>query len=360
MRKTRWIFVYLCALLIFISFFIYIDLKEVRKPYSHVNFSAIRTVGYTQLVPDAPNLRKDNGQKLKTYYGDDKQYDLRIIVVVYNRAKSLLRLLTSLNEAEYDSDSVKLEVWIDRSEDDRIDSSTVETAKSFEFKHGEYSVIPHPHHVGIYGQWLTTWKPKVNSSEIAVILEDDLTVSPYFYKYLKLVHQQYDKNPEVNGYSLQGSSCKHSDKDTSTLEGPKGSPVFLYPVLGTWGFSPNRRNWVKFLDWFAVAYSNHSFQPYVPGSIVTRWYREFQKLGKTKSMWSIWHIYYAWKNKEFTLYSNFEGHAGLTANWLEPGLHYGKSKNKATNRLLTVWKPEYEHLPEKLVHLDMSGKIIPP
>ena len=242
-------------------------------------------------------------EKSKTVY----PVDLRIIVIVFNRAKSMLRLLDSLNFAEYGDDSVKVEVWFDRSLDGLVDQITLETANSFVFKHGNYSVYTHDKHVGIYGQWLSTWVPCIDSSEIAVILEDDLTVSPLFYKYLKLVHKKYDHSREINGYSLQGISIKHGGSGTSRLAVPLANTVFLYPVLGTWGFSPNTRNWVTFLNWFSKAYANETFQPYVPGNIVTKWYKALQKQGKAGGVWSIWHIYHAWKAKEYTLYSNFEG-----------------------------------------------------
>ena len=244
---------------------------------------------------------KETFEKSETNY----QFDLRVIVIVFNRAKSMLRLLDSLNVAEYGKDRVKVEVWIDRSKNGKVDKITLETANSFVFKHGNYSVLNHDKHAGIYGQWLSTWAPSANSSEIAVILEDDLTVSPHFYKYLKLVHKKYDHSREINGYSLQGISIKHGGN--GMLKVPRNNTVFLYPVLGTWGFSPSTRNWGNFLKWFSKANVNETFQPYVPGNVATSWYKSHQKSRSAGNMWSMWHIYHAWQAKEYTLYSNFEG-----------------------------------------------------
>lgn len=284
-------------------------------------------------------------------------YDFRIIVIVYNRDKSLLRLLNSLNEAYYGSDKVKLEVWIDRSVDGNVSQLTLHTANNFTFIHGNYSVKVHSKHAGIFGQWVKTWKPDRKNSEQAVILEDDLTVSPYFYKYLKLVHKAYDNRKDINGYSLQGVSIKHHVDDNSPLAAPNDSIVFLYPVIGTWGFSPNRRNWIKFMKWCEKAVQNVIFQPSVPDNIATDWFQSLKKAGKANSMWSIWHIYYAWKHKEFTLYPNFGEHAGLSVNWQEKGLHYSGDEGGPTNKLLTEWKTEYEILPNNPVILDIKGKI---
>lgn len=298
------------SLVLLVSVFIgiYFSWNVTEKRITHVNFTRLWSDNLIAVVPKYAVLSNSSQESLsKTYTVLDQQYDLRIIAIVYNRAKSLQRLLKSINEAEYGTDSVKLEVWIDRSVDGNFDLTTFDVADSFNFSHGQYSVYVHSKHVGIYGQWLTTWKPKINSSEIAVILEDDLTVSPHFYKYLKLVHKKYDNIEEINGYALQGSSIKHYVHDTSVLVGPKDSHVFLYPVLGTWGFSPCTKNWIKFIDWFPQAHNDQNFVPIIPDNIVSSWYKEFMRTGKTEGIWSIWHIYFAWKETEYTLYCNFKG-----------------------------------------------------
>ena len=251
------------------------------------------------IITGNPLLQNENNK--------ESQFDLRIIVITYNRPESLLRLLNSLNNAEYFNESVKIEVWVDISEDGSKDILTIEAANKFEFKHGPYEVHVRETHAGIYGQWLTSWKPSIFSSEIGVILEDDLTVSPFFYKYIKAVHNKYDSYPEINGYALQGYSIKHHIRDISTLEGPNGSFVFLYPVLGTWGFSPITTKWIAFLDWFYSLRTSTDVNPYVPDNIASEWFYTFLTQGEANKMWSMWHIYYAWLNDQYTLYSNFPG-----------------------------------------------------
>jgi hypothetical protein len=63
-------------------------------------------------------------------------------------------------------------------------------------------------HVGLYGQWMGLWQPTEETKEMAVIFEDDLTVSPFFYRYLKNVHAKYGSVPYINSYALQ-CSMKH-------------------------------------------------------------------------------------------------------------------------------------------------------
>ena len=164
----------------------------------------------------------------------DNDFDLRVVVITFNRANSLKRLLDSLNKAEYAGDGVKVEIWIDRSQTGVIHEPTVDVAKNFQFFHGSSEVIIRPVHAGLYGQWLTTWHPMLTTTEIAVILEDDITVSPYFYKYLKTAHKKYDSFPDINGYSLQGVSIKHGT-GTGKLDIPKQNCVSL-PGVRDLGF----------------------------------------------------------------------------------------------------------------------------
>lgn len=286
-------------------------------------------------------------------------YKLYIIVLVYDRYWSLIRLLDSVNSALFYSDRVKLQVWIDRSANGSYCPITYQTAKNFTFRFGDYEVKVHPRHVGLFGQWLTTWVPEPESKDIAVILEDDLTVSKYFYKYIKLVHEKYDNVSEINGYSLQGGMKRLSVGKRKRLTAPHTSNVFLYPSMGPWGFSPKNRNWRKFLDWFNSPEGHEKTQPFIPEHVAWFWYNSFRKKGKADTMWTIWHRYYAWKNNEYTMFCNFRGFAGLANNYMEPGLHVGGSRKKS-NPLLTHWDSQYEHLPvpEEVPRLDLKGNLI--
>lgn len=89
----------------------------------------------------------------------------------------------------------------------------------------------HTKHVGIYGQWIGTWNPAPDSNEIAVILEDDLTVSRHFYQWLINVHRKYDDRTDLAGYALQGRSMKHGGA-AGNLRGPDKDVCFMYPILG--------------------------------------------------------------------------------------------------------------------------------
>lgn len=288
-----------------------------------------------------------------TYFRNN--IDLRIIVITYNRADSLLRLLNSLQNAHYFGDRVVIEIWLDRSKYGWFSMRTVSIARQFVFVSGKCDIYVHDNHVGIRGQWLDTWKNYQDEKEIAVILEDDITVSPFFYKWLKLTRKQYGHMKEVNGFSLQGWTIRHSDGDCC-VKVPKKYNVFLYPTLGTTGFSPNNKQWKAFKDWFSKLKSETTEIPVVPNHVASKWYKT-----EKDSMWEMEYLYFTWKQHQYTLYPNFEDNKGLSFNWLEDGLHYsGQAVDlEAANKgLVMTWKTEYGKLPRIPVVVNNSGEIL--
>ena len=111
-----------------------------------------------------------------------------------------------MNEAEYFNDMVVIEVWIDRSKYGTIDDRTYQVATHCKFDKGDLNVMNHTDHVELYGQWMGLWPHIQDVKEIAVIFEDDVTVSPFFYRYLKVVHAKYDSSPNINSFALQCSA----------------------------------------------------------------------------------------------------------------------------------------------------------
>ncbi|XP_069103176.1 uncharacterized protein [Argopecten irradians] len=279
--------------------------------------------------------------------------DLRVIVITFDRADSVGRLLESLNNADYLGDKVGIDVWIDRSDSGDINDEVFAVAREFRFKHGEVYIHNQTRHVGRTGQWMNTWVPCPPCKEIAVILQDELTVSKYFYKWLKNVHAKYDSLQYINGYSLQGYSIKHGGT-SGRLRGPEDSIVFMYPIIGTMGFSPSKENWIKFIHWYERTTKIPSFLPIIPGILQTVWYKQSIKQGTTDKMWYIWHIYHSWKMNQRSMYPNLPGSVGLTVKWDEND--DTEMDNKYCS-LLGAWEPRFDDLPDEPIHLNVKGQI---
>jgi len=72
--------------------------------------------------------------------------DLRVVVITFNRADSLLKLLRSLDTLVLDADRAALEIWIDRDRNGGdVDQRTLDVASSFSWERGLTRV-----HVQVY------------------------------------------------------------------------------------------------------------------------------------------------------------------------------------------------------------------
>ena len=295
-----------------------------------------------------------------------EEVDFRIIVMTYRRPASLLLLLESLDRLEMDGDTAILEIWIDRDKvTDAADCETLEVAALFNWTRGVRRVHVHQQHVGIYGQWIDTWRPRTDGNELALLLEDDMTVSPYVYRWIKAAHRQYGSRTDVAGYTLQSEEVS---KATGTginhkLTGPEGDSTYLFKRIGTWGFAPNPQHWVAFQDWYHLASLDDTFRPYVPNApIITKWYKEQEKQGRQDHMWSMWHVYYTDTNNIFTLYNNLEMSVTeenilLAENRRESGLHFSGAwfPSFRSSKILEKWSEQYTKFPNNPVMFDWNG-----
>jgi len=80
---------------------------------------------------------------------------------------------------------------------------------------------------------MTVWRPAEPAAsgaepEIALILEDDMSVSAYYWRWLRAAHRAYDQRSDVSGYSVSHPEMEHSTG--SVLEVPVNHTVFMYPV----------------------------------------------------------------------------------------------------------------------------------
>ena len=98
------------------------------------------------------------------------------------------------------------------------------------------------------GQWIDTWRPRDNSdAELGLILEDDLSVSPFAYRWLRAVHRAYRHRTDFVGSSLTSDDMTIlSPSMKGSLAAPKSDTVLMYKCFGTWGFAPRPLHWRRF------------------------------------------------------------------------------------------------------------------
>jgi len=344
---------------------------------SLVTFESVgitRAAGDNEFRPQDPVIEKSRSMRGTSVYchpGVPCEYpdevDVRIIILTFERWESLLKLLNSVNDLYMDGDIGSLEIWVDRRKNaNTVSEKVIACAESFSWKHGSVRVHVQEKHVGILGQWIDTWRPRNSSyssnGELVLILEDDMSLSPYAYRWLRAAHRFYDNNADIAGITLQSEGLIIAT--SSAVFTPMTDAVsFYYSLPGSWGFAPHPVAWRKFQDWYHRASLNKQFHPYVKGLIMTHWFKMFEKKGTHDSMWTMWFIYFSHENKLYTLYSNLNRYTKrnsscLTVNRREAGLHYkGKSQDN-TGLLLRQWSDDFIKFNHTLDRFEFTGKQI--
>jgi hypothetical protein len=273
-----------------------------------------------------------------------------------------MTLLKNLDNLELDGATAALEIWIDRDKKGAIDSKTLQVAEAFRWSRGLKRVHHQLQHVGIYGQWIDTWRAQPGSKEIALFLEDDLSISPYTWRWLKAVHQQYKDDISCAGYTLQSEGVMNA-KTRGPFKFPKNDTVFMYQLVGSWGFAPHPEFWRGFQDWFHTV-NKTSFNPYVKGLVMTSWYKTFQKRHTEDSMWTMWFIYYCNMKTAYCVFNNLKQalhvkNNGLCVHRQESGLHYhGRGRKNVDRLLLNTWFPTAVQFPKNIKKFYFNGSYI--
>ena len=296
-----------------------------------------------------------------------EELDFRIIVLTFNRPDSLRKCLSHIAKLDTLGHEVGVDIWIDRSKEGKLDEDTYEISSEFQdtWTCGQVCLHIQDRNAYIIGQWVDAWRPRENTREIALILEDDIDISPLTYKWLKMVDSHFRTVPDIAGYTLQGESVNYiKDKIRPVTNTPKTDNVFIYRLMGTWGFSPKPKEWRDFQDWFHETRKNKTFKPYIPGTIIDEWFRYFDEQGKADSMWEIWPIYFYNRRNLYTVYSNLQKYTDrsnilLETNRREAGLHFSKGQSiDRSNLLLSKWSSGFEIFTPFLPRYQFDGTFL--
>lgn len=239
---------------------------------------------------------------------------IAICAIGYNRLNSLSRLLSSLNAAIFDEE-VTLIISLDRCEMLEIK----EYSDKFIWKHGEKIVILQDYNMGLRkhvlrcGQYMNDY-----DFDALVVLEDDITVSPYFYSYVKQSVLQYQDDDNIAGISLYNFPINYITGYPFT---PVDSEydVYLMNCAMSWGQVWMREKWNKFINWYNE--NNDEFSlPHLPDPI-NHW---------PKSSWLKYHTRYCIENNLYFVYP----YVSLTTNNSDQGTHNKESHTYMQSKLV--------------------------
>jgi len=289
----------------------------------------------------------------------DEEPTTRLIVLTMDRVTSLKRLLDSLETANYGEDHVDLDIWIDKRNDAPIHEGVLQAARDVKWKQGTKTIHKRTENAGLYQQWIYTWNITEETTEAAVILEDDLQVSPGFYQWLRVARAAYAQDTDVAAFTLQRSTLRPRQirgVASGPLDISQEHVVFKYRLLGTWGFAPERDEWVEFRSWFEEMKAKGE-KPYVDKLMTTDWYKSQEKDGFAPTMWSQWWIKFVDERNYFTVTAHLPDGSTLACNWREQGLHYSKVKPSAD---FPIFRGNVEQfvMPDDPILVDWDGREI--
>ena len=172
------------------------------------------------------------------------QGKITIVVVGYNRADAMERVLHSLSRAQYDYTDIRLVVSVDHSGNEEV----VHTAEAFEWKYGEKEVIYRPERLGLR-KHIISCGDMTEKYDTVMILEDHIYVSPDFYNYAMQTLEKYGDHPQIAGIAL---NTKRELLESVYPFFPlrTGYDIYFQQFATSWGQVWNRRMWTGFKKWY--------------------------------------------------------------------------------------------------------------
>ncbi|SRR6056297_233539 len=227
-----------------------------------------------------------------------------IVVVAYNRKQSLQRLLQGLVSANYPYNNILLVISIDNAIDNQ---DVLEVANSFKWNNGEKRVVYQPENLGLRKHILKCGAYALTYGA-AIILEDDLYVSPNFYHYSVAALKFSENKSYISGISLYSHQFNvHSRTNFSPLI--DGYDNWYFQFASSWGQAWTKTQWQRFLDWYE---KQNLLEPQnkLPEN-VTRW---------SEKSWLKYFIAYLVDTDTYFLYPR----NSYTTNFSDSGTHVGK------------------------------------
>lgn len=170
---------------------------------------------------------------------------IAIILPCYNRIEALKELCATLKKADYLGDKVDLVFSIDYSGTDIVSRF----ANSYNWPYGNKRVIIHEHNIGLRNNILFCGD-LTSEYDAVIIIEDDLEVTPSFYRYAKQAAEFYDNDDRIAGVSI---FAYHLEELTISEFYPyyEGYDGCFIQWASSWGQLWTRKHWKGFRDWYS-------------------------------------------------------------------------------------------------------------
>ncbi|MHA7831041.1 MAG: glycosyltransferase [Flagellimonas sp.] len=244
-----------------------------------------------------------------------------IVVVAYNRKRSLSRLLSSLKRANYPNSNIELIISIDFADNN---NHVLEMANDFSWEHGKKTVVYHEENLGLRKHIIKCGNLSQEYGSV-IILEDDLLVSPNFYNYTISALKFCESDDKIGGISLYNHQLNvHDGQNFSALEDSFDNWYFQF--ASSWGQAWSANQWKGFKEWYDLGH-NLDNNVEVP-SYVRRW---------SEKSWLKYYIAYLVSTDKFFFYPKIS----LSTNFSDAGTHVGNDSTKFQVPVLCSIKKDY-------------------
>ncbi len=169
-----------------------------------------------------------------------------IVVVAFDRVKSLERVLTSLSRS-FCPEGTKLIISIDNN---GTNKDVYLSAQNFDWKFGEKEVIYHQERLGLRKHIIQCGDLSEKYGSV-IILEDDLFVSPHFYDFAVGALSYYDDCKEIAGISLYNLPYTESSK-LPFIPIKEESDIYFKQVPSSLGQAWSYNQWGAFKQWYGT------------------------------------------------------------------------------------------------------------
>jgi hypothetical protein len=166
-----------------------------------------------------------------------------IVVIAFNRVEPLKRLLRSISNADYPEGEITLHISIDASDVPGV----LAVAEEFYWKFGPKNVDLKPENRGLKKHVLECGQ-LVDVYESIIVLEDDLLVSPSFYRFATMANSAYLNDTKIAGVSLY-SYAREENNFYPFVPYKDGSSVHFIQIASSWGQCWTKEQWWKFKEW---------------------------------------------------------------------------------------------------------------
>lgn len=233
--------------------------------------------------------------------------EFAVVVIAFNRADCLVRLLNSLNNADYCGDEVPLIISIDNSGNEVV----TKIAHDFKWNNGKKIVRTFPKRQGLRRHVLSCGDLTAHYKNV-IIFEDDIYASEGFYRFAKLATEFYENDERIAGIALyshlwQMGRCRPFLPINDQYDG-----YFLqYPC--SWGQIWSKNQWAGFMDWYKKNQGEIQYSPNIP-EYIKDW---------PDDSWLKYHIKYCIDTNRFFFYPRIS----LSTNFGSKGQHNFQNNN---------------------------------